>query len=95
VAVLLGSVIDNPPLRIAVVVGVAMTLALLISDSLVLVVQASLAAIVLAATPSPTGGLAGEHLVEVLICGGLALVMTQLLFPCPPGRSPGGLGAVY
>jgi uncharacterized membrane protein YgaE (UPF0421/DUF939 family) len=45
VAVLLGSVIGNPPLRIAVVVGVAMTLALLISGSLVLVVQASLAAI--------------------------------------------------
>ena len=59
VAVLLGSVIGNPPLRIAVVVGVAMTLALLISGSLVLVVQASLAAIFLAATPSPTGGLAG------------------------------------
>ena len=64
VAVLLGSVIDNPPLRIAIVVGVAMTLALLISGSLVLVVQASLAAIFLAATPSPSGGLAGEHLVE-------------------------------
>jgi hypothetical protein len=84
VAVLLGSVIGNPPLRIAVVVGVAMTLALLISGSLVLVVQASLAAIFLAATPSPTGGLAGEHLVEALIGGGLALVMTQLLFPLDP-----------
>jgi ABC-type branched-subunit amino acid transport system permease subunit len=36
VAVLLGSVISNPPLRIAVVVGVAMTLALLVSGSLVL-----------------------------------------------------------
>jgi hypothetical protein len=45
-------------LRTAVVVGVAMTLALLIS-------------------------------------GGLALVMTQLLFPCPPGERPGGQGAVY
>ena len=66
VAVLLGSVIGNPPLRIAVVVGVAMTLALLISGSLVLVVQASLAAIFLAATPTPPGGLAGEHLVEAL-----------------------------
>jgi hypothetical protein len=84
VAVLLGSVIGNPPLRIAVVVGVAMTLALLISGSLVLVVQASLAAIFLAAAPSPTGGLAGEHLVEALIGGGLALVMTQLLFPLDP-----------
>ena len=50
----------------------------------VLVVQASLAAIFLAATPSPTGGLAGEHLVEALIGGGLALVMTQLLFPLDP-----------
>jgi Fusaric acid resistance protein-like len=79
VAVLLGSVIGNPPLRIAVVVGVAMTLALLVSGSLVLVVQA-----ILAATPSPTGGLAGEHLVEALIGGGLALVMTQLLFPLDP-----------
>jgi hypothetical protein len=48
-----------------------------------------------AATPSPTGGLAGEHLVEALIGGGLALVMTQLLFPCPPGERPGGQGAVY
>lgn len=84
VAVLLGSVIGNPPLRIAVVVAVAMTLALLISGSLVLVVQASLAAIFLAATPSPTGGLAGEHLVEALIGGGLALVMTQVLFPLDP-----------
>jgi len=84
VAVLLGSVISNPPLRIAVVVGVAMTLALLVSGSLVLVVQASLAAIFLAATPTPTGGLAGEHLVEALIGGGLALVMTQLLFPLDP-----------
>ena len=84
VAVLLGSVFGNPPLRIAVVVGVAMTLALLISGSLVLVVQASLAAIFLAATPSPTGGLAGEHLVEALIGGGLALVMTQVLFPLDP-----------
>jgi hypothetical protein len=82
VAVLLGSVIGNPPLRIAV--GVAMTLALLISGSLVLVVQASLAAIFLAATPSPSGGLAGEHLVEALLGGGLALVMTQLLFPLDP-----------
>jgi uncharacterized membrane protein YgaE (UPF0421/DUF939 family) len=53
VAVLLGSVIGNPPLRIAIVVAVAMTMALLISGSLVLVVQASLAAIFLAATPSP------------------------------------------
>jgi hypothetical protein len=61
VAALLGSVIGNPPLRIAVVVGVAMTLALLISGSLVLVVQASLAAIFLAATPTPTDGLAGER----------------------------------
>jgi hypothetical protein len=77
-------VIGNPPLRIAVVVGVAMTLALLVSGSLVLVVQASLAAIFLAATPSPTGGLAGEHLVEALIGGGLALVMTQVLFPLDP-----------
>ena len=84
VAVLLGSVIGNPPLRIAVVVAVAMTLALLISGSLVLVAQASLAAIFLAATPSPTGGLAGEHLVEALIGGGLALVMTQVLFPLDP-----------
>jgi uncharacterized membrane protein YgaE (UPF0421/DUF939 family) len=84
VAVLLGSVIGNPPVRIGIVVGVAMTLALLISGSLVLVVQASLAAIFLAATPSPTGGLAGEHLGEALIGGGVALVMTQLLFPLDP-----------
>jgi uncharacterized membrane protein YgaE (UPF0421/DUF939 family) len=84
VAVLLGSVIGNPPLRIAVVVAVAMTLALLVSGSLVLVVQASLAAIFLAATPTPTGGLAGEHLIEALIGGGLALVMTQVLFPLDP-----------
>jgi hypothetical protein len=44
--------------RFVVVVGVAMTLALLISDSLV-------------------------------------PVSIQLLFPCPPGGPPGGLGAVY
>jgi uncharacterized membrane protein YgaE (UPF0421/DUF939 family) len=56
VAVLLGSVIGNPPLRIAVVVAVAMTLALLITGSLVLVVQASLAAIFLAATPRRPAG---------------------------------------
>src|SRR4029453_19548123 len=61
-----------------------MTLALLIRGSLVLVVQAILAAIFLASTPSPTGGLAGEHLVEALIGGGLALVMTQVLFPLDP-----------
>src|SRR4029453_6452914 len=84
VAVLLGSVIGNPPLRIAVVVAVAMTLALLISGSLGLGVHASPAGIFLAATPSPSGGLAGERLVEALIGGGLALVMTQLLFPLDP-----------
>ncbi len=84
VAALLGSVIGNTPLRIAIVVAVAMALALLVSGSLVLVVQASLAAIFLAATPSPTVGLAGQHLVESLIGGGVALVMTQLLFPLNP-----------
>jgi hypothetical protein len=31
----------------------------------------------------------------LLISGGLALVMTQLLFPCPPGERPAGQGAVY
>jgi uncharacterized membrane protein YgaE (UPF0421/DUF939 family) len=84
VATLLGSVIGSPPLRIAVVVALAMALALLVSDSLVLVVQASLAAIFLAAAASPTAGLAGEHLIESLIGGGIALVMTQLLFPLNP-----------
>jgi uncharacterized membrane protein YgaE (UPF0421/DUF939 family) len=84
VAALLGSAIGSAPLRIAVVVAVAMALALLVSDSLVLVVQASLAAIFLAATASPTRALAGEHLVESLLGGGIALVMTQLLFPLHP-----------
>jgi uncharacterized membrane protein YgaE (UPF0421/DUF939 family) len=84
VATLLGSAIGSPPLRIAVVVALAMALALLVSDSLVLVVQASLAAIFLAAAASPTAGLAGEHLLESLIGGGVALVMTQLLFPLHP-----------
>ena len=41
--------------------------------------------------PRRTGGLAGEHLVEALIGGGLVLVMTQLLFPLDPikARQPG------
>ena len=84
VAALLGSAIGNPPLRIGLVVALAMALAVLVSGSLVLVVQASLAAIFVAATPSPTAEFAGQHLVETLIGGGIALVLTQVLFPLNP-----------
>jgi uncharacterized membrane protein YgaE (UPF0421/DUF939 family) len=84
VAALLGSAVGNPPLRIGLVVALAMALALLVSGSPVLVVQASLAAIFVAATSSPTVGLAGQHLIESLIGGGVALIVTQLLFPLNP-----------
>jgi uncharacterized membrane protein YgaE (UPF0421/DUF939 family) len=86
IATLLGFVIGNSALRIAGVVGMTMTMALLISASEVFLVQASVASIFLAATPISDIRLAGEHLVEALIGCAVALVVTQLIFPLHPVR---------
>jgi uncharacterized membrane protein YgaE (UPF0421/DUF939 family) len=85
-ATLVGFWIGSPALRIAVMVAVAMTLAVLLGGSTLFVLQANMAAIFLATAPSPTVGLAGQRLVEALIGGGVALTMTQLLFPLHPMR---------
>jgi uncharacterized membrane protein YgaE (UPF0421/DUF939 family) len=86
VATLLGLLIAGPALRIAVVVAVTMTVALLISASEVFVVQASVAAIFLAATPIPDVTAAGGHLMDALIGCAVALVVTQLVLPLHPVR---------
>jgi uncharacterized membrane protein YgaE (UPF0421/DUF939 family) len=86
IATLLGAAISSPAPRIAAVVAVTMALALLISASPVFIVQASVAAIFLAATPVASSGLAGEHLVEALIGCGVALLVTQVAFPVHPVR---------
>jgi hypothetical protein len=83
VADLLVRIVGSGALQIALVSGLAMTGAALIRQSPLFISQAGVWAILVVAVERQ-GGLSPDRLVDALIGGGVALVMSQVLFPANP-----------
>jgi uncharacterized membrane protein YgaE (UPF0421/DUF939 family) len=80
-ALVLG--IGRGPWQIAVVAALAMSVALFIGGGSLVVTQAGISAI-LVATVDPLTELLPERFLDALVGGGVALVVSQLLFPFNP-----------
>lgn len=76
------SVLGGGTPQLVLVVALAMLAALVLGDSGMLVNQAAASAILVIALQR--SGVAGERIVDALIGGVCALVMSQLLFPARP-----------
>jgi uncharacterized membrane protein YgaE (UPF0421/DUF939 family) len=71
--------------QIGLIVILAMSATLLVSESPGAVVQAGVTGLIVAATPQHSG-ISAARLLEAAIGGGVALVFSQLLFPVDPQR---------
>jgi uncharacterized membrane protein YgaE (UPF0421/DUF939 family) len=72
--------------QIGLIVILAMSATLLVSESPGAVVQAGVTGLIVAATPQAHSGISAARLLEAAIGGGIALVFSQLLFPVDPQR---------
>lgn len=72
--------------QIGLIVILAMSATLLVSESPGAVVQAGVTGLIVAATPHAHSGISATRLLEAAIGGGVALVFSQLLFPVDPQR---------
>lgn len=84
VADLLVLLIGSGPLQIVVVSALAMTVALALGGGALLVAQAGISAILVVTVEPPTDGLVLDRIVHVLVGGGVALLIGQILIPLDP-----------
>jgi uncharacterized membrane protein YgaE (UPF0421/DUF939 family) len=76
--------IGTGPLQIALICVLAMSTALLAGGSSMLVTQAALSGILVATLEQPDAELVPQRFFDGLIGGGVALIVSQLLFPLDP-----------
>jgi uncharacterized membrane protein YgaE (UPF0421/DUF939 family) len=86
VADLIHGALGSGAAQIGLIVILAMSATLLVSESPGAVVQAGVTGLIVAATPQPHSGISAARLLEAVIGGGVALVFSQLLFPVDPQR---------
>lgn len=95
VADLLVAVIGTGPWQIAVLVVLAMSAATALGGGELLVSEAAVSAILIAALEPVSGGLSPDRFFEALIGGGVAFASSSLLFPPDPvlhvGRAVNGV----
>ncbi|GII21066.1 FUSC family protein [Planosporangium mesophilum] len=88
VGVLVGDVliylIGTGPFQLAAVVALAVTIALFVRASPVLVIQSASSAVLVATVQPPGAGLAYPRFVDALVGGGVGLLVTALLLPPNP-----------
>jgi uncharacterized membrane protein YgaE (UPF0421/DUF939 family) len=84
VADLLVRAIGTGPAQIGLMVLLAMSAAVLLGGGPVLVTEAAVSAILLVVLEPTTSGLAGSRVMEALVGGGFALVVSALAFPPDP-----------
>jgi uncharacterized membrane protein YgaE (UPF0421/DUF939 family) len=88
VGVLVGDVliylIGTGPLQIGAVVALAVTLALFVRASPILIIQSASSAVLVATVQPPTAGLGYPRFVDALIGGAVGLLVTALLLPPNP-----------
>ena len=90
VATLLISVIGTGPLQIGILVILAMTAAIALGGGELLVVESAVSAILIVALdPGAAEGFSPNRVLEAIIGGGVALVVSSLLFPPDPALAPG------
>ncbi|NJC70938.1 aromatic acid exporter family protein [Planosporangium thailandense] len=75
------------PWQLAVVVALAVTAALFVRGSPVLIIQAASSAVLVATVQPPTSGLGYPRFVDALVGGGVGLLVTALLLPTNPMTS--------
>jgi uncharacterized membrane protein YgaE (UPF0421/DUF939 family) len=85
VADLIHAGLGSGAAQIGLIVILAMSATLLVSESPGAVVQAGVTGLIVAAAPRHSS-ISGARLLEALIGGGVALVFSQLLFPVDPER---------
>lgn len=86
VADVLVNVLGEGPLQLVLILFVSMALARALSAQPAFVTQAGISALLVVAVERQTQGLTPERLIDALIGGGVALVMSLLLFPIDPLR---------
>ncbi len=90
VATLLISVIGTGPWQIGILVVLAMTAAVAVGGGELLVVESAVSAILIVALdPGANDGFSPNRILEGAIGGGVALIVSSLLFPPDPALAPG------
>ena len=81
---LLGRLIGKGAVQIGVVVALTMVVALLVGAGTILINQAAISAVLVMTLPVTGQGAAPDRFFDALIGGGVALLLSQVLFPGDP-----------
>ena len=81
---LLVGQIGTGAVQIGLVVALSMTVAVLIVPSPLLALQAAISGVLVATVQGPATGLSGARFLDALIGGGVALVLSTVVFPTNP-----------
>jgi uncharacterized membrane protein YgaE (UPF0421/DUF939 family) len=81
---LLGRLIGKGAVQIGVVVGLTMMVALLVGAGTILINQAAISAVLVMTLPTSGQGAAPDRFFDALIGGGVALLLSQVLFRGDP-----------
>jgi len=87
IADLLVRLLGNGPPQVGVMMVLAMSAAVLVGGGPLLMVEASVSAIIIGSTPPASLGFFPTRLIEALVGGGVAFAVHSLVFPPDPVKS--------